>query len=118
MTEFTSLAALSIALIVPWLGFRLALRSEARKHGREQQTAVYVEMLAEAWAEKEWFLARLHNQVHGTDISWIEDLRLPAQARRCSARAVPLRQQRGEHQVQQDPAGPVSGTATRRRRRN
>jgi len=23
-------------------------------------------------AEKEWFLARLHNQVHGTDISWIE----------------------------------------------
>jgi hypothetical protein len=48
------LAAL-IAVIVPWMTFRLALRQDQNRWLREQRAQLYVDMLTEARAEEDYF---------------------------------------------------------------
>lgn len=50
----TGLAAI-IAVVVPWMAFRLALRQDRARWLREQRAQLYVDMLTEAHAEQEYF---------------------------------------------------------------
>jgi hypothetical protein len=43
-----------VAVAVPWFTFRLALRQDHVHWIREQRSELYVDMLAEAYAEQEW----------------------------------------------------------------
>jgi hypothetical protein len=49
-----SLLAAIIAVIVPWVTFRLALRQDHVRWIRDQRATLYVDMLAEAYADQEW----------------------------------------------------------------
>ena len=44
-----------IAVVVPWMAFRLALRQDRARWLREQRAQLYVDMLTEAHAEQEYF---------------------------------------------------------------
>lgn len=46
--------AASVAIAVPWLAFRYALRQEHARWLREQRAVLYADMLVEALAEQEW----------------------------------------------------------------
>src|ERR1700750_1672316 len=50
----TGLAAI-IAVVVPWMAFRLALRQDQARWLREQRAQLYVDMLTEAYAEQQYF---------------------------------------------------------------
>jgi hypothetical protein len=50
----SALAAI-IAVVVPWVTFRLALRQDQAWWLREQRAQLYVDMLTEAHAEQEYF---------------------------------------------------------------
>ena len=49
-----ALLATLVAVIVPWQAFRFAMRQDHVSWMREQRSALYVDMLAEAYAEQEW----------------------------------------------------------------
>jgi hypothetical protein len=46
---------LAVAIVVPWLAFRFALRQEERRWFREQRAQLYVDLLTEAVAEEQYF---------------------------------------------------------------
>lgn len=50
----TGLAAI-IAVVVPWMAFRLALSQDRARWLREQRAQLYVDLLTEAHAEQEYF---------------------------------------------------------------
>ena len=50
----TGLAAI-IAVVVPWMAFRLALRQDRARWLRGQRAQLYVDLLTEAHAEQEYF---------------------------------------------------------------
>ena len=50
-----SLLAAIIAVVVPWVTFRFALRQEQARWLREQRAQLYVDMLTEAYAEQQYF---------------------------------------------------------------
>jgi hypothetical protein len=43
-----------IAVVVPWVTFRLAMQQDHVRWIREQRSELYVDMLAEVYAEQEW----------------------------------------------------------------
>lgn len=45
-----------VAVLVPWFTFRLALRQDHQRWLREQRTALYVDLLAEAHAEARYIM--------------------------------------------------------------
>ena len=48
-----------VAVWVPWLAFRFALRQERAQWLHEQRAQLYTEMLTEAFAVQHWFVYRL-----------------------------------------------------------
>ena len=50
----TGVAAI-IAVTVPWMAFRLALRQDAVRWLREKRAELYVDLLTEAYAEQQYF---------------------------------------------------------------
>jgi hypothetical protein len=60
LETLTSPAPSAVAIVVPWLTFRYALRREQRQWSREQRTQVYVDLLVEASveasAEQDWLI--------------------------------------------------------------
>jgi len=74
----STLVAVIIAVVVPWLAFRMALRQDHTRWLREQRADVYVDLLTEAYAEQQWLEfemadedTRQHMAAH------FQDLRLP-----------------------------------------
>jgi hypothetical protein len=70
-----ALAAI-VAVAVPWMTFRLALRQDQLRWLREQRAQLYIELLTEAYAEKQDF----HHQLLDDETrarSRYTDLRLP-----------------------------------------
>lgn len=55
----TDLAPVLVAIVVPWLTFRYALRKEQRQWSREQRAQVYVDLLVEASAELDWLKSKI-----------------------------------------------------------
>jgi hypothetical protein len=51
---FAALLATVVAVVVPWATFRFAMRQDQVRWVREQRAELYVDMLAEAYAEQEW----------------------------------------------------------------
>jgi hypothetical protein len=49
-----ALLATVVAVAVPWATFRFAMRQDQVRWVREQRSELYVDMLAEAYAEQEW----------------------------------------------------------------
>jgi hypothetical protein len=49
-----ALLATVVAVVVPWATFRFAMRQDQVRWVREQRAELYVDMLAEAYAEQEW----------------------------------------------------------------
>ena len=73
----TGLAAI-IAVTVPWVTFRLALRQDQARWLREQRAQLYVDMLTEAYAEKEWLeYAMADDETQERMRTYFHDLRLP-----------------------------------------
>lgn len=54
-TWVPSAIAAVIAVAVPWLTFRLALRQDRARWLREQRTQPYADLLTEAYAEQQYF---------------------------------------------------------------
>lgn len=50
------------AVVVPVVGFWLALRQDKLRWAREKRAELYIDLLAEAYAEKEWMLGELHSR--------------------------------------------------------
>ena len=50
----STIVAAIIAIVVPWMTFRFALRQGREQWIREQRSRLYVDMLTEAQAEQEW----------------------------------------------------------------
>jgi hypothetical protein len=50
-----ALLATIIAVVVPWMTFRLALRQDQARWLREQRALLYVDLLTEAHAEQQYF---------------------------------------------------------------
>lgn len=50
------------AVVVPVVGFWLALRQDKLRWAREKRAELYIDLLAEAYAEKEWMLGELHRR--------------------------------------------------------
>jgi hypothetical protein len=69
-----------IALIVPWLAFRWALRQDHDRWLREQRSALYVDMLTEAHAESRYIehaVARPEVRERAVEFFVAGDVRLP-----------------------------------------
>ncbi len=77
-----------VAVAVPWFTFRLAMRQDHVRWIREQRSELYVDMLAEAYAEQDWLkleTAPAHIQESGR--KFLTDKRLsPAERSRLAAR--------------------------------
>jgi len=50
-----SAIAIIVAVVVPWFTFRLALRQDRLRRLRDQRAELYVDLLTEAHAEKDFF---------------------------------------------------------------
>src|SRR2546428_6525719 len=55
LTLVPSAIAVIVAIVVPWFTFRLALRQDRLRRLRDQRAQLYVDLLTEAHAEKEFF---------------------------------------------------------------
>jgi hypothetical protein len=67
-----------IAVTVPWVTFRLALRQDRERWIREQRSQLYVDMLTEAQAEQDWLeYAVADEETKQAARSWFTDKRLP-----------------------------------------
>jgi hypothetical protein len=85
------LASLSVSVViavsVPWITFRLALRQDRDRRLQEQRTQLYVDVLTEAHAECKWLereladpkaLERIPSPFHDLRLSPLERARLGA----------------------------------------
>jgi hypothetical protein len=81
-----------IAVTVPWMTFRLALRQDAIRWLREQRAQLYVDMLTEAQAEYAWLQYALADDTARERMApHFQDLRLaPLERARLAARATVL----------------------------
>lgn len=68
--------AAAVAIAVPWLAFRYALRQEHARWLREQRAVLYADMLVEALAEREWCQYVMSDEATQA-IAPYEDMRLP-----------------------------------------
>lgn len=86
-----------VAIAVPWLAFRYALRQEHARWLREQRAVLYADMLVEALAEQGWCQHAIADESTRA-IAPFEDMRLPRLDRaRLGARGTSL----GSRQVNQ-----------------
>jgi hypothetical protein len=70
--------AATVAVVVPWVSFHLALRQDHIRWLREQRAKVYVDMLTEAYAEQQWLEHHtLSQELRDRPGSRFNDLRLP-----------------------------------------
>jgi hypothetical protein len=70
--------AVIIAVTVPWMTFRLAMRQDQARWLREQRTQLYVDMLTEAYAEEEYLhYAMADDEARERRQQWFTDLRMP-----------------------------------------
>lgn len=69
-----------IAVWVPWLAFRFALRQEHDRWLREARAQLYVDLLTEAYAEQQWFERQIAHPAVRDRVSF-QDLRLPPMER-------------------------------------
>jgi hypothetical protein len=93
--NLADVAPVVVAVVVPWLTFRYALRQDQRRWVRDQRAQVYVDLLVEASAENEWLMYELTardavDDGHAFDApKQPEDHRLPdLERRRLGARAL------------------------------
>lgn len=73
-----TLAPTAVAIVVPWLAFQYALRQDRQRWSRELRAQVYIDLLVEVTAERDW-LARQLTLAEGLtpdDLSPFEDHRL------------------------------------------
>jgi hypothetical protein len=87
MTE--TVVPILVALLVAWLGFRFALTQDHRRWARERRAELYVDLLQEVSAEREWVsawaVAVATGEPMGADV---RDDRMPSlERRRLGARA-------------------------------
>jgi hypothetical protein len=76
----STVVAAIIAIVVPWMTFRFALRQGREQWIREQRSQLYVDMLTEAQAEQEWLqyvMADDKTQQMARDSGAYTDKRLP-----------------------------------------
>lgn len=86
-----------VAIAVPWIAFRYALRQEHARWLREQRAVLYADMLVEALAEQEWCQHAMADEETRAAANF-EDMRLPRLERaRLGARGTSL----GSRQVNQ-----------------
>jgi hypothetical protein len=78
-----------ISVSVPWLTFRLALRQDSTRRMYDQRAQLYVDLLTEAYAEREWFNFESQDaETRQRMRVYFHDLRLPPLERaRLGARA-------------------------------
>ncbi|MBK3630313.1 hypothetical protein JHN59_37070 [Streptomyces sp. MBT49] len=82
--------AAAVAIVVPWLAFRYALRQEHARWLREQRATLYADLLVEALAEQEWCQYAMSSE-EAQAIAPFEDMRLPRLERaRLGARGTSL----------------------------
>ena len=63
----TDLTPAVVAIVVPWLTFRYALRREQRQWSREQRAQVYIDLLVEASAELDWLKSKIADAATGEE---------------------------------------------------
>ncbi|MCZ4506954.1 hypothetical protein O3Q52_01760 [Streptomyces sp. ActVer] len=71
-----AILAAVVAIAVPWLAFRYALRQEHARWLREQRSMLYADMLVEALAEQQWCRYVMSSR-ETQSIAPYDDLRLP-----------------------------------------
>lgn len=71
-----SLAPVAVAIVVPWLAFRFAMQQDQRRWAREERARVYIDLLVEASAEKDWLEYQLAYAEHPEDMPRFEDHRM------------------------------------------
>jgi len=78
-----------IAVSVPWVTFRLALRQDQVRRIHEQRTQLYIDLLIEAYAEQQYFdFETADKETQKRMRVYFHDLRLPPMERaRLGARA-------------------------------
>lgn len=107
--------AVIIAITVPWLTFRLALRQDQARWLREQRTQLYVDLLTEGYAEEQWLeYAMADDETRKRMREWYTDLRMqPLERARLGARGTAY----GSRAVNQafNSFGPVAFWATVKR---
>ncbi|MFF2411847.1 hypothetical protein [Streptomyces sp. NPDC058092] len=85
-----AIAAVVVAVAVPWMAFRFALQQEHARWLREQRALLYTDMLVEAQAEQEWLQYELADPAVQQRAEF-HDLRLPRLERaRLGARGTAL----------------------------
>lgn len=78
LTLIAACLAFVAAVLVPYVTFRLALRQDHARWLRDQRAAVYVDLLLEAHAEREWFeYATADDNTREGMSMYFKDLRLP-----------------------------------------
>ena len=84
-----SVIAVVIAVLVPWFTFRLALRQDRIRRLHDQRADLYIELLTEAYAEKDYFEYEIEDdETRERMRSYRRDLRLqPPERARLGARA-------------------------------
>ena len=84
----TGVAAI-IAVVVPWMTFRFALRQDRVRRVDEQKAQLYVDLLTEAYAEQQYFEYEIvDDETRERMRSYFHDLRLtPLERARLGARA-------------------------------
>jgi hypothetical protein len=89
---WVALVAAAVALTVPWMAFRLALRQDAERWLREQRAELCADMLAEAHAEQSWLEhAQADEATQARMAPYFVDTRLsPAERARLGARGTAL----------------------------
>jgi hypothetical protein len=76
------LASLVIAVSVPWVTFRLALRQDQIRRIHEQRSQLYVDLLTEAYAEQQYFeFETADDETRDRMRVYFHDLRLPPMER-------------------------------------
>jgi hypothetical protein len=85
---WVALIAVVIAVVVPWMTFRLALRQDHVRWIREQRSQLYIDMLTEAHAEYDWLeLESAGKEAQERAREWFTDKRLlPLERARLGAR--------------------------------
>ncbi|MCX4605529.1 hypothetical protein OG402_34230 [Streptomyces anulatus] len=71
-----AILAAVVAIVVPGLAFRYALRQEHAQWARDQRSSLYADMLVEALAEREWCQYAMLDEETQAAVRF-EDLRLP-----------------------------------------
>lgn len=78
----SAISTVIVAVGIPYWTFRLALRQERGRWLREQRAALYVDMLAEAYAEQQWFdFDQADDETRELMRPHFTDLRLPPRER-------------------------------------